>query len=40
VGVNSKLMAFTYYAKLRGVANTSDDIKTVGRDQATLEMWT
>jgi len=34
VGVNSKLMKFTNYTKLGGVANTSDDTKIVGRDQA------
>lgn len=40
VGVNSKLMKFTYYTKLGGVANTSDGTDIIGRDQAILETWT
>lgn len=40
VGVNNKLMKFTNYTKLGGVANTSDGTKIIGRDQAILETWT
>lgn len=37
VGVNNKLMKFTYHTKLWDVVNTADGTKLVRRDQAILE---
>lgn len=40
VGVNNKLMKYTYHTKLGGVANTTDGTILVRRNRAILATWT